>query len=69
MKKYDIYLTCACGEVSITSYDENGEHTTTTTDTVSYDRYNELKEYCEDEAEEQEFMNLRDYFYNLSIAE
>lgn len=57
MNKYDIYLSCACGEVFVTSYDENGEHTT------------ELSEFCDSVAEAEELMNLRDYFYELSNAE
>lgn len=69
MKSYDLYLTCACGEVAVTSYDENGEHTTTTNDTISYDRYKELNEFYDSAAEEEELMSLRDYFYELSITE
>lgn len=64
--EYSLYLNCASGKVTITYYDEeNNMHKGECNDTISYDRYNELLDWCEGEEDEQEFLNLCKYFIDL----
>ncbi len=63
---FSLHLNCCCGTVTVTCYDEQGnKHTTECNDTISYDRYRELQEWCESEEEQQEFFDLYNYFVDL----
>ena len=61
---YSLHLCCASGKVAISYYDEEGEHNGECNDAISYDRYNELLEWCSEE-DEQELLDLYKYFINL----
>lgn len=63
--EYSLHLNCVRGMVYISCYDEDGEHEGECNDTISYDRYNELRDWCEGEEDEQEFMSLYKYFVEL----
>lgn len=63
--EYSLYLNCASGNVLISYYDEEeGKHNGECNDAISYDRYNELREWCSEE-DEQELLNLYKYFIDL----
>lgn len=61
--EYSLHLCCASGKVTISYYDEDGEHNGESNDTISYDRYNELLDWCNED--EQELLDLYKYFVNL----
>lgn len=63
--EYSLHLNCVRGKVNISYYDEeNNMHKGECNDAISYDRYNELLDWCEGE-DEQEFLNLYKYFIDL----
>ncbi len=64
--EYALHLNCVRGRVYITCYDEDcNKYEGECDDAISYDRYNELMDWCEGEDDEQEFISLYQYFINL----
>lgn len=63
--EYSLYLNCASGKVFISYFDEDGEHNGECNDAISYDRYNELRDWCEGEEDEKEFLSLYKYFVEI----
>lgn len=63
---FSLHLNACSGTVYATCYDEQGnKHEGECNDTISYDRYRELQDWCESEEEQQEFSDLYNYFVNL----
>lgn len=64
--EYSLYLNCVRGRVYATCYDgECNKYTGECNDAISYDRYNELRDWCEGEEDEKEFLSLYKYFIDL----
>lgn len=63
--EYSLHLCCVSGRVFISCYDENGKHEAECNDTISYDRYNELRYNLYTDEDEQEFFELYKYFIDL----